>query len=65
MPGGKDPGPSIKKPAEYEDLKAQGYSKEKAAKISNASAQGPKRRSEMAKKAAKTRESGRKPRPKR
>ncbi len=55
MPGGKSPGPSIKKPAMYEDLKAEGYSKEKAAKISNASAQGPKRRHEMAEKAARTR----------
>jgi hypothetical protein len=58
MPGGKSPGPSIKKPDEYEDLKEQGYSKSKAAAISNASAQGPKRRSQMARKAAKTRESG-------
>jgi hypothetical protein len=65
MPGGKDPGPSIKKKPMYEDLKEEGYSKSKAAAISNASAQGPKRRSEMAKKAAKTRESGRKPQPKR
>ena len=64
MPKGKDPGPSIKKPKEYEDLKEQGYSKSKAAAISNASAQGPKRRSQMAKKAAATRESGRKPMPK-
>lgn len=55
MPRGKSPGPSIKKPAEYEDLKAQGKSKSVAAAISNASAQGPKRRSEMAKKAAATR----------
>lgn len=54
MPG-KSPGPSIKKPKEYEDLKAQGMSKSSAAAISNASAQGPKRRSEMAKKAAATR----------
>ena len=54
MPG-KSPGPSIKRPKEYEDLKAQGMSKEKAAKISNASAQGPERRSKMAKKAAATR----------
>lgn len=38
MPGGKDPGPSIKKPDEYEALKKKGYSKEKAAKISNADA---------------------------
>jgi len=55
MPGGKDPGPSIKKPDEYEALRDEGYSKEKSAKISNASAQGPARRSAMAKKAAKTR----------
>ena len=55
MPEGKSPGPSIKKPDEYEALKDEGYSKEKAAKISNASAQGPKRRSQMAKKAARTR----------
>ena len=38
MPGGKDPGPSIKKPKEYEALKDKGYSKTKAAKISNADA---------------------------
>lgn len=38
MPGGKDPGPSIKKPAVYEKLKDKGMSKEKAAKISNAQA---------------------------
>jgi hypothetical protein len=49
----------------YEDLKDEGYSKSKAAAISNASAQGPKRRSQMAKKAAKTRETGREPQPKR
>jgi hypothetical protein len=55
MPGGKDPGPSIKKPDEYEALREEGYSKEKSAKISNASAQGPGRRSAMAKKAARTR----------
>lgn len=55
MPGGKDPGPSIKKPKEYEDLKKKGMSKSSAAAISNASAQGKGRRSEMAKKAAATR----------
>lgn len=55
MPGKKDPGPSIKKKKMYEDLKDQGNSKESAARISNASAQGPKRRSSMAKKAAATR----------
>lgn len=37
MPG-KSPGPSIKKPKVYEALKEKGYSKEKAAKISNAQA---------------------------
>ena len=58
MPGGRDPGPSIKKPDEYEALRDQGYSKEKSAKISNASAQGPGRRSKMAKKAAATRKRG-------
>ena len=55
MPGGKSPGPSIKRPKMYEDLKEQGMSKGKAARISNASAQGPKRRSQMASKAAATR----------
>jgi hypothetical protein len=55
MPGGKSPGPSIKKPDEYEALKDQGYSKSKAAAISNEAAKGPKARSDMAKKAARTR----------
>lgn len=50
-----DHGPSIKKPKMYEDLKDEGLTKESAAKISNASAQGPERRSQMARKAAKTR----------
>jgi len=43
MPGGKKPGPSVKKPATYEALKEKGYSKEKAAKISNAQARKGKR----------------------
>lgn len=55
MPGGKKPGPSIKKPDEYEALKDQGYSKSKAAAISNEAAKGPAARSRMAKKAARTR----------
>ena len=38
MPGGKSPGPSIKKPKEYEALKRKGYPKSKAAAISNADA---------------------------
>lgn len=55
MPGGKDPGPSIKRPEAYEALKDKGMSKEKAAKISNAGT-SHKKRSKMAKKGAKTRE---------
>jgi hypothetical protein len=35
---------SIKKPAMYEGLKEKGYSKERAAKISNAAAKKSKRR---------------------
>jgi hypothetical protein len=38
MPGGKKPGPSVKKPKTYEALKDKGMSKERAAKISNAQA---------------------------
>ncbi|TYL45508.1 Rho termination factor [Nocardioides sp. BGMRC 2183] len=38
MPGSKDPGPSVKNPEQYEELRDQGASKEKAARISNASA---------------------------
>lgn len=44
MPGRKHPGPSIKNPAMYEALKRKGYSKTKAAKISNAAAAGRRRR---------------------
>ena len=58
MPGGKDPGPSIKRPAQYEALKEQGYSKEKAAAISNEASHGPAARSKMAKKAAASRDKG-------
>lgn len=36
MPGGKSPGPSIKKKDTYEALKKKGMSKTRAAKISNA-----------------------------
>ena len=35
MPGGKDPGPSIKDNEQYEALRDQGASKEKAARIAN------------------------------
>jgi len=38
MPGGKTPGPSIKKPVMYEALRDKGMSKEKAARVSNAAA---------------------------
>lgn len=57
MPG-HEHGASIKKADEYEALKKEGYSKEKAARISNKAAQGPEARSQMAKKAAKSREKG-------
>ena len=56
MPGGKKPGPSIKRPEQYEALKDEGMSKSKAAAISNEASHGPKARSDMAKKAARTRE---------
>jgi hypothetical protein len=60
MPGGKDPGPSIKKPDSYEALKEKGFSKSKAAAISNAQAQGKSRRHAMGVEAAKTAESSKK-----
>lgn len=44
MPKGKSPGPSIKKPKMYEDLKAKGMSKQMAAAISNAAAAGTLKR---------------------
>lgn len=37
MPG-KGPGPSVKRPNQYEGLKKHGFSKESAARISNAQA---------------------------
>lgn len=37
MPG-NDPGPSVKNPEQYEALRDEGMSKEKAARIANASA---------------------------
>lgn len=44
MPGEKTPGPSIKDDEKYEALRDQGASKEKAARIANASAaQGEKK----------------------
>lgn len=50
MPGGKSPGPSIKKPDTYEALKKKGMSKTKAAKISNAQAAGTINRKKKTKK---------------
>ena len=38
MPGSKDPGPSVKDDELYERLRDEGNSKEKAARIANASA---------------------------
>jgi hypothetical protein len=38
MPARTTPGPSVKDPEQYEALRADGMSKEKAARISNASA---------------------------
>lgn len=38
MPGGKKPGPSVKDDKMYEELRDQGESKEKAARIANAAA---------------------------
>ena len=58
MPGGKSPGPSIKRPEQYEAIKGGNESqrsKSKAAAISNEAAKGPAARSRMAKKAARTR----------
>ncbi len=44
MPGGKSPGPSIKRPAMYEALKAHGMSKAKAAAISNAASKAGRKK---------------------
>ena len=38
MPGEKKPGPSVKDPKVYEEIRDEGGSKEKAARIANASA---------------------------
>ena len=58
MPGKDKPGPSIKRPEQYEALKEEGYSKEKAAAISNEASHGPQARSAMAKKAARSKDKG-------
>lgn len=57
MPG-HEHGPSIKRPKQYEALRDEGYSKERAAAISNEASHGPAARSKMAKKAAKSRDKG-------
>lgn len=44
MPRGKSPGPSIKKPKVYETLRDKGYSKSRAAAISNSQAKKGKRK---------------------
>ncbi len=38
MPGGKSPGPSVKDKKMYEEIRDEGASKQKAARIANASA---------------------------
>jgi hypothetical protein len=38
MPGEKKPGPSVKDPKVYEEIREEGGSKEKAARIANAAA---------------------------
>jgi hypothetical protein len=43
MPGSKKPGPSVKDDRLYEKLRDEGNSKEKAARISNASARSSRR----------------------
>ena len=42
MPGGKDPGPSVKDNEKYEALRREGASKEKAARIANTPNAGEK-----------------------
>ena len=44
MPGGKGPGPSVKDDETYEALRDDGASKEKAARIANASANTSRRK---------------------
>lgn len=44
MPGGRGPGPSVKDKRQYERLREQGMSKEKAARIANTSRQTAGRR---------------------
>lgn len=43
MPGKRDPGPSVKDPEQYEAIREQGASKEKAARIANTDRTAAKR----------------------
>jgi hypothetical protein len=52
MPGKKKPGPNVKDPKVYEEIREEGGSKEKAARIANASA--ARGRSSVAKKGGKS-----------
>jgi general stress protein YciG len=52
MPGKKKPGPSVKDPELYEELRDDGASKEKAARIANAAAASS--RSEVGRKGGKS-----------
>ena len=52
MPAKKDPGPSVKDPELYEELREDGASKEKAARIANAAAGSS--RSEVGRKGGKS-----------
>jgi hypothetical protein len=44
VPGAKKPGPSVKRPKQYEGLRRHGMSKESAARISNAAAKKARRK---------------------
>lgn len=48
-----DPGPSVKDPEVYEALREDGASKEKAARIANAAAQGGRSRSSVGRRGGK------------
>jgi hypothetical protein len=52
MPGKKKPGPSVKEPKIYEEVRGQGGSKQKAARIANAAA--ARGRSKVGKKGGKS-----------
>jgi hypothetical protein len=52
MPGKKKPGPSVKEPNVYEEVRGQGGSKQKAARVANAAA--ARGRSKVGKKGGKS-----------